>query len=60
MTIPTVDASAHITHASDCMATTDRRLGQALLVFILAGLTDALDGLIARVFHQKKPTGGLS
>lgn len=35
----------------------DRRLSQALLVFILAGLTDALDGLIARVFHQKSRLG---
>jgi cardiolipin synthase (CMP-forming) len=35
----------------------DRRLSQALLVFILAGFTDGLDGLIARVFHQKSRLG---
>ena len=33
------------------------RLNQALLVFILAGFTDGLDGLIARVFHQKSRLG---
>jgi cardiolipin synthase len=35
----------------------DRRLSQALLVFILAGFTDGLDGLVARVFHQKSRLG---
>ena len=35
----------------------DYRLGQALLVFIVAGITDGLDGLIARLFHQKSKLG---
>lgn len=34
-------------------------LGWALLVFIVAGLTDALDGLIARHFRQKTDLGAL-
>ncbi len=33
------------------------RLNEALLVFIVAGFTDGLDGLIARVFHQKSRLG---
>jgi cardiolipin synthase len=32
-------------------------LGYALLVFTLAGVTDALDGLIARLSHQKTSLG---
>jgi cardiolipin synthase len=32
-------------------------LGWALVVFALAGITDALDGLIARVTHQKTDLG---
>lgn len=35
----------------------DGRLGQALTVFFVAGVTDGLDGLIARVFHQKTRLG---
>jgi len=33
------------------------RMVMALAVFILAGLTDGIDGLIARVFNQKTPLG---
>lgn len=33
------------------------RLDCALLVFFIAGLTDGLDGLIARLFHQKTKLG---
>lgn len=33
------------------------RMVMALAVFILAGVTDACDGLIARVFNQKTPLG---
>lgn len=32
-------------------------MGGALLVFLLAGATDGLDGLIARRFNQKTPLG---
>src|SRR5688572_26186309 len=32
-------------------------LGGALLVFVLAGVTDALDGLIARKTHQRTSLG---
>ncbi|MDY0040918.1 MAG: CDP-alcohol phosphatidyltransferase family protein [Desulforhabdus sp.] len=35
----------------------DARLNYALVVFFIAGLTDGLDGLIARVFHQKTKLG---
>lgn len=35
----------------------DFRLDYALIVFFIAGLTDALDGLIARVLHQKTKLG---
>ena len=35
----------------------DGRLGSALTVFVLAGITDLLDGLIARRFGQKTPIG---
>ena len=35
----------------------DSRLNEALIVFIVAGLTDGLDGVIARVFHQKSQLG---
>lgn len=35
----------------------DNRLNDALLVFTIAGVTDGLDGLIARVFHQKSRLG---
>lgn len=35
----------------------DRKLNYALAVFLLAGLTDGLDGLIARVFNQKSKLG---
>src|SRR5436305_10246950 len=29
----------------------------ALVIFIVAGVTDALDGLLARRFHQQSPLG---
>jgi cardiolipin synthase (CMP-forming) len=35
----------------------DRRLSEALVVFLFAGFTDGLDGFIARVFHQKSKLG---
>jgi cardiolipin synthase len=35
----------------------ESRMNQALAVFFLAGLTDGLDGLIARLFHQKTKLG---
>lgn len=35
----------------------DARLEQALAVFLLAGVTDGLDGLIARLFQQKSKLG---
>jgi cardiolipin synthase len=35
----------------------DHRIGQALIVFFIAGVTDALDGLIARLFDQKSKLG---
>lgn len=31
--------------------------GRALTIFILAGITDVVDGLIARGWHQKSPLG---
>ncbi len=33
------------------------QLGKALGVFVIAGVTDALDGLIARMFHQRSKLG---
>jgi cardiolipin synthase (CMP-forming) len=35
----------------------DHRLTHALVVFFLAGMTDGLDGLIARIFNQKSRLG---
>ena len=35
----------------------DSKLNYALVVFFIAGLTDGLDGLIARLFHQKTKLG---
>lgn len=35
----------------------DNKLNQALLVFFIAGITDGLDGFIARMFHQKSKLG---
>ncbi|GLI34146.1 CDP-alcohol phosphatidyltransferase family protein [Desulforhabdus amnigena] len=35
----------------------DGNLKQALFVFFIAGMTDGLDGLIARLFHQKSKLG---
>ena len=35
----------------------DNRLNEALVVFFIAGMTDGLDGLIARVFNQKSKLG---
>lgn len=39
------------------IAIIDGRPRQALAVFLLAGLTDALDGLIARFWHQQSRLG---
>jgi cardiolipin synthase len=36
-----------------------RELGWALLVFVVAGITDLLDGLIARVGRQKTTLGAM-
>ncbi len=36
---------------------TDERYGEALAVFVAAGVTDALDGAIARLMHQKTTVG---
>jgi len=36
-----------------------RRTSQALIVFLIAGITDGLDGLIARLFHQKSRFGAI-
>ena len=36
-----------------------RRMGWALVVFVVAGLTDALDGLIARLGHQQTTLGAM-
>jgi cardiolipin synthase (CMP-forming) len=35
----------------------NNELNQALVVFFIAGMTDGLDGLIARLFHQKSKLG---
>ncbi len=35
----------------------ENQLGKALGIFIIAGITDALDGLIARMFQQKSKLG---
>ena len=35
----------------------ENQLGKALGVFVIAGVTDALDGLIARMFQQKSKLG---
>jgi cardiolipin synthase len=35
----------------------EERLSEALIVFVLAGLTDGLDGLIARLYKQKTRLG---
>ena len=35
----------------------EHRLSEALIVFILAGVTDGLDGLIARLYKQKSRLG---
>jgi len=35
----------------------DNRFGWAFIVFVLAGITDGLDGLIARVLHQRSRLG---
>jgi cardiolipin synthase len=36
-----------------------RRLNEALVVFFIAGMTDVLDGFIARLFHQKSKFGAV-
>jgi cardiolipin synthase (CMP-forming) len=36
-----------------------RKLNQALIVFFIAGMTDGLDGLIARLFQQKTRLGAI-
>lgn len=35
----------------------EEKLNQALTVFLIAGVTDGLDGFIARLFHQKSRLG---
>ena len=35
----------------------DEKLGEALFIFIVAGVTDGLDGLIARLYKQKSRLG---
>ncbi len=35
----------------------NQQLSGAFLIFLLAGLTDVLDGLIARIWHQKSAAG---
>lgn len=37
----------------------ERKLNQALVVFFIAGMTDGLDGLIARLFQQKSRLGAV-
>lgn len=37
----------------------DRRFGEALAVFVAAGVTDALDGAIARLTHTKTTLGAI-
>ncbi len=37
----------------------NQRIGWALLVFLLAGITDVLDGYIARVYHLQTPLGAI-
>jgi len=37
----------------------ERKLNQALVVFFIAGITDGLDGLIARLYHQKSRLGAI-
>jgi cardiolipin synthase len=39
------------------LALTWGRFGWAVVIFVVAGLTDLLDGLIARYGHQKTPLG---
>lgn len=39
------------------IALTEHEAGRALLIFVVAGITDALDGLIARFFHQQTLLG---
>lgn len=39
------------------IAVIDGKLERALVLFIIAGVTDALDGFIARFFHQESPLG---
>jgi cardiolipin synthase len=39
------------------IAVVDGRPGQALAIFLVAGLTDTLDGLVARFYHQQSRLG---
>lgn len=39
------------------IAVVDGRPGQALAIFLVAGLTDSLDGLVARFYHQQSQLG---
>jgi cardiolipin synthase (CMP-forming) len=41
------------------IAVTDNRSGPALVIFALAGLTDFLDGIIARMWRQKTALGAI-
>ncbi len=39
------------------LAVLDRRTGQALLIFFIAGISDLLDGFTARLFHARSRLG---
>jgi cardiolipin synthase len=39
------------------LAVLDRRTGQALLIFFIAGISDLLDGFTARLFHVRSRLG---
>jgi cardiolipin synthase len=41
------------------IAVTDNRSGAALVIFTIAGLTDLLDGIIARMWRQKTALGAI-
>jgi cardiolipin synthase len=41
------------------LAVLDRRTGQALLIFFIAGISDLLDGFTARLFHVRSRLGML-
>jgi cardiolipin synthase len=35
----------------------NRHFGWSLVIFVVAGITDAIDGVIARIAHQKTTLG---